>query len=292
MMSNCELLQLDEEMLRETPVPYYDMGVSCGLPSEMGDIPPEMMMAPALLTMGLNVSFGRAQGDSMIGVGIHDGDMLLIESTSHFNNQDIVLAKINGEDLLKTYYMDEHGRHWLVPANDKYDAILLTEDMDVRFAGRVVWNMRRDVHDTTRNIRQSIERYLDKYGEPEVQQSVEQVVDKETEVHQHKKKMDKELLARAIECCQQYFWGNVSYGVVFCICRDDYKKCYTRSDFEEMIEQLPYRQKRSYTCPAGTIANAFRNNPIFNEHISEWDKFNPLKRIIRLRDELQKELKL
>ncbi len=174
MMSNCELLQLDEEMLRETPVPYYDMGVSCGLPSEMGDIPPEMMMAPALLTMGLNVSFGRAQGDSMIGVGIHDGDMLLIESTSHFNNQDIVLAKINGEDLLKTYYMDEHGRHWLVPANDKYDAILLTEDMDVRFAGRVVWNMRRDVHDTTRNIRQSIERYLDKYGEPEVQQSVEQ----------------------------------------------------------------------------------------------------------------------
>ena len=90
MISNCELLQLDEEMLRETPVPYYDMGVSCGLPSEMGDIPPEMMMVPALLTMGLNVSFGRAQGDSMIGVGIHDGDMLLIESTSHFNNQDIV----------------------------------------------------------------------------------------------------------------------------------------------------------------------------------------------------------
>lgn len=173
--SNCEILELDEEMLRETLVPYYDMGLSCGLPTEMGDIPPEMMTAPALLTMGLNVSFTRAQGDSMIGVDIHDGDLLVIETTSHFNNQDIVAAKINGEDLLKSYYMDEHGRHWLVPANEKYDAIMLTENMDVRFVGRMLWNMRRDVHDTTRNIRQSIERYLNKYGEPIVQEPVQQV---------------------------------------------------------------------------------------------------------------------
>ena len=63
----------------------------------------------------------------------------------------------------------------LVPANEKYDAIMLTENMDVRFVGRMLWNMRRDVHDTTRNIRQSIERYLNKYGEPIVQEPVQQV---------------------------------------------------------------------------------------------------------------------
>lgn len=103
---------------------------------------------------------------------------------------------------------------------------------------------------------------------------------------------DEELLARAIENCQQYFWGNVSYAVVFCICRDDYKKCFARSDFEEMIEQLPYKKQRSYCCLAGTIANAFYNNKIFNEPIDEWDKFNPLARITKLRDELRKELKL
>ena len=113
----------------------------------------------------------------------------------------------------------------------------------------------------------------------------------ETEEETHNE-LDRELLARAIENCQQYFWGNSSYAVVFCICRDDYKECLTRSDFEEMIEQLPYRRKRSYSCPVGTIANAFSNNPIFNEPISEWDKFNPLARIMKLRDELRKELKL
>lgn len=28
----------------DTPVPFYDLGVSCGLPSELGDIPPEIKL--------------------------------------------------------------------------------------------------------------------------------------------------------------------------------------------------------------------------------------------------------
>ena len=152
-------------MACDTLVPYYDMGISCGLPNEMGDIPPELLAVPGVLTMGRTVSFVRAQGDSMTGVNIHDGDLLMVESTGRFRNQDIVAAKINGEDVLKSYYMDEYGRHWLVPSNEQYDAILLTEEMDVKFVGRMVWNMQRDVHETTRNIRQAIERYLNKNGE-------------------------------------------------------------------------------------------------------------------------------
>ena len=163
MSSNCEILDLNAKC--DTLVPYYDLGISCGLPTEMGDIPPEMMMVPGMLTMGLDVGFARAQGDSMIGVGIHDGDLLMLERTCRFNNQDIVVARVDGAELLKTYFMDEHGRHWLVPSNDRYNAIMLTEEMDVKFAGRMVWNFRKDVHETMRNIRQSIDRALKKMGE-------------------------------------------------------------------------------------------------------------------------------
>ena len=170
MSSNCEILDLNAKC--DTLVPYYDLGISCGLPTEMGDIPPEMMMVPGMLTMGLDVGFARAQGDSMIGVGIHDGDLLMLERTSRFNNQDIVVARVDGAELLKTYFMDEHGRHWLVPSNDKYNAIMLTEEMDVKFAGRMVWNFRKDVHETMRNIRQSIERALKKMGESMVEKHV------------------------------------------------------------------------------------------------------------------------
>jgi hypothetical protein len=105
------------------------------------------------------------------------------------------------------------------------------------------------------------------------------------------KKLSPEMLARAIENCQLYFWANASYAVVFCICRDSYKIKMSKSDFEEMIEKLPYTKKRSHTCPTGTIANAFSDNPIYADPISEWDN-RASKRIIKLRDELLSELKL
>lgn len=106
------------------------------------------------------------------------------------------------------------------------------------------------------------------------------------------KELDKDLLARAIENCQQFFWGNSAYAVVFCICRDVYKMTPNKTAFEEMVENLQYTKKRDHTCRAGTIANAFSDNPIYNEDIMKWDNFNPAKRIIKLRDELFRELKL
>lgn len=105
------------------------------------------------------------------------------------------------------------------------------------------------------------------------------------------KELDKDLLARAIENCQSFFWAKASYAVVFCICRDVYKIKPNKSYFEKMVESLNYKKKRSFNCPAGTIANAFSDNLIFFEHIREWDH-KAAERIIKLRDALLKELKL
>ena len=104
------------------------------------------------------------------------------------------------------------------------------------------------------------------------------------------KRIDRELLARAIENCQAYFWANSAYAVVFCICRDDLDMEPNKSSFETMVESLPYSKRRSYTCPENTIATAFANNPIYNDNINNWDCKNPMARIILLRDELRKQL--
>ncbi len=105
------------------------------------------------------------------------------------------------------------------------------------------------------------------------------------------KTLNREQLARAIENCQTYFWANAAYAVVFCICRDDYKMKLTYNDFEDLVVELPF-SKNVRKCPTGTIGNAFSDNPVYNERISDWDNFNPAARIIRLRDALRKELKL
>jgi hypothetical protein len=127
-------------------------------------------------------------------------------------------------------------------------------------------------------------------GATVTQQPVQQVGNTASE--QSPKEVSAERLARAIENCQQYFWGNSAYAVVFCICRDAYKMQPNKTAFEKMVEQLPYKGRRDYKCPLGTIANAFSDNLIFNENIHEWDQFNPLPRIVKLRDELRRELKL
>lgn len=101
-----------------------------------------------------------------------------------------------------------------------------------------------------------------------------------------------EMLARAIENCQQYFWGNSSYAVVFCVYRDVLNMKLNKSAFEKKVEELSYKKKRDYYCPAGTISNAFSDNPIFKENVDKWDNYNPIPRIVKLRDELRKELKL
>ena len=100
-------------------------------------------------------------------------------------------------------------------------------------------------------------------------------------------------LARAIENCQEYFWGNSAYAVVYCVCRDDYKqKDLTQSGFERMVEQLTYSKMRDYTCTSGTIANAFCHNSLFKTHVSRWELQGASERILKLRNQLRKELEL
>ena len=107
----------------------------------------------------------------------------------------------------------------------------------------------------------------------------------------HDKVFNKELLARAIENSHVYFWGNSAYAVVFCVCRDDLNMEPNKASFETMVEGLPYSKPRSFTCPENTIATAFNNNPIYNDNINNWDGKNPMARIIKLRDELRRQIK-
>jgi len=110
-------------------------------------------------------------------------------------------------------------------------------------------------------------------------------------VNKKKKEPSKEKLARAIENCQTFFWGNSSYAVLFCLFRDDYKMAMSKKTFETMIESLPFKKKRDFYCNEGTIANAFSDNPVFNSHVDEWGK-TASNRILNLRDKLRKQLDL
>ncbi len=146
-------------------VPFYDVKASCGLPTEQGDVPPEMIRVPGGDFDGLNTYTISVKGDSMVGVGIFDGDVLLIEKTFQLRNRDIIYVSIDGEWMVKNYYMDDLGRHWLVPSNPKYNPTQITEDMNIYIGGKVKYNL--TLHGESReNIMNSISEYLQQETEP------------------------------------------------------------------------------------------------------------------------------
>ena len=110
---------------------------------------------------------------------------------------------------------------------------------------------------------------------------------KQQEPEGQKKQVTPEQLARAIEQCQKFFWGNSAYAVLFCLLRDEYDMPDNQTQFETMVEQLPYSHPRDYTCPPGTISSAFNRMPIYKTHVSRWKAQNLLPRVLTLLSELR-----
>ena len=82
----------------------------------------------------------RVRGDSMIGVGIFDGDFVVVRQQSTANNGDVVVALLGEEDAtVKTFYR-ESDRIRLQPENPALDPIYAK---DVRVLGKVVALFRR-----------------------------------------------------------------------------------------------------------------------------------------------------
>ena len=66
--------------------------------------------------------FVKVQGDSMIGEGIHDGDLLVVDRSLRPASGDVIIACIDGDFTVKTYRRDKDGVR-LEPANPDFPAI-------------------------------------------------------------------------------------------------------------------------------------------------------------------------
>ncbi|MBM3679124.1 MAG: transcriptional repressor LexA [Actinobacteria bacterium] len=91
--------------------------------------------------LGRNADFLlRVSGDSMIGAGILDGDVLVIEQRDEARNGEIVVA-LAGDDegadeaTVKTFYRELDGRVRLQPENSSLEPIYASH---VKILGRVV----------------------------------------------------------------------------------------------------------------------------------------------------------
>ena len=110
--------------------------VTAGSPIEAIEMPDEYFTLPAnLITTKNDVFTLRVSGESMINVGIYDGDILIVERRNTANNGETVVAmNSDNEATVKTFYK-ENGYFRLQPENDTMEPIILKE---VTILGKVI----------------------------------------------------------------------------------------------------------------------------------------------------------
>lgn len=80
----------------------------------------------------------HVRGESMIEAGILDGDLVIAEKTPCARNGDLVVALVEDEATVKTFYKED-GYYRLQPENPSYMPIIVS---DVSILGKVVAVMR------------------------------------------------------------------------------------------------------------------------------------------------------
>ena len=103
--------------------------VACGEPIEAIENIEGSYVLPAELYGRGELMLLRAEGESMKGVGIDDGDYIVIRKQDTAEYGDMVLVIIGTGGTVKTFYPQKNGKIILHPENEQYDDIIVDDCM-------------------------------------------------------------------------------------------------------------------------------------------------------------------
>ncbi len=130
---------VDLSLQQVTSVPLVGR-IAAGGPILAEESVEDVVPLPRQLVGGGTLFLLEVVGDSMTGVGIMDGDWVVVRQQPDANNGDIVAAMIDGEVTVKTWWRRPAERAWLMPQNPAYTPI---PGDRASILGRVVTVLRR-----------------------------------------------------------------------------------------------------------------------------------------------------
>ena len=123
------------------PLPLVLARVAAGFPSPADDHVDKTLDLNELVVKNPAATyFVRVEGDSMVGAGIHDGDVLVVDRSLEPTDRKVVVAAIHGELTVKQIRLrrTRSGRRiWLVPENDLFPLLEVQPGMDFEVWGVV-----------------------------------------------------------------------------------------------------------------------------------------------------------
>ena len=111
-------------------------GISAGFPSPADDFKEIRISLDKELVKNKEATFyARVDGDSMVGAGLEDGDLLVIDRSLNPENGKIAVCLIDGEFTVKRI-KKEKNKLYLMPENKKYEPIELKEENEL-----IIWGV-------------------------------------------------------------------------------------------------------------------------------------------------------
>jgi len=111
-------------------------GIAAGFPSPADDFKQNRISLDSELVKNKEATFfARVSGQSMIGAGLDDNDLLVIDRSIEPENNKIAVCFIDGEFTVKRLLI-KAGKLWLQPENSDFKAIEITDDNEF-----VIWGI-------------------------------------------------------------------------------------------------------------------------------------------------------
>ena len=115
---------------------FVDTGISAGFPSPADDFKEQRLSLDRELIKNKEATFfARVSGQSMIGAGLNDNDLLVIDRSLEPENNKIAVCFLDGEFTVKRLRVTK-DEVWLQPENPDYPIIKITQDNDF-----VIWGI-------------------------------------------------------------------------------------------------------------------------------------------------------
>lgn len=121
----------------ELRLPLFAEGVPAGFPSPATDYVEDRLDLNELVIQHAEATFFvRAKGYSMLGAGIHDGDILVVDKSINAQHGHVVIAAVDGEFTVKRLY-SQQGKVKLRAENPDYPDIDFAHDRELHIWGVV-----------------------------------------------------------------------------------------------------------------------------------------------------------
>lgn len=122
---------------KEFNIPFQNSLVAAGFPSPADDFLEEPINLNRLLIKHPSSTFFlRVSGDSMVGAGIFDKDLLIVDRSLAPLSGKIIIAAIDGELTVKRLII-KNKQIFLSPENPSYDEIIIQDPSSLHVWGVV-----------------------------------------------------------------------------------------------------------------------------------------------------------